>query len=195
MLYKHCLLYFSLVLFILLSAACSTLPPDNPRNACDIIQDKSSWKKPLKRTQKTWQTKPSIVLSFMYHESGFRSKAKPARRKLLGFIPWFRPSDAYGYAQATKATWQAYKMDANRFFVRRDNFSDSADFIGWYNSVSTKKYGISPQDPYRLYLAYHEGHTGYGKGYYKKKGWLLETANRVKEKAFIYDRQLKSCGF
>ena len=188
-LYKYailCMIWGTLI-------GCSTIPPENPHQACDILKEKKHWKKPLRKAQKNWNTPPEIVLSFMFHESSFRAQARPKRKKLLGFIPWFRPSNAYGYAQATKETWQTYEASRWRFLARRDNFADSTDFIGWYNSISTKKYSIPPTDSYRLYLVYHEGHYGYGKGSYQKKQWLLNTARAVQNKANHYQQQLKKC--
>ena len=40
--------------------------------------------------------------------------AQPARRYVLGFIPWRRPSSAYGYGQVIASTWDAYRRSTGR---------------------------------------------------------------------------------
>jgi hypothetical protein len=44
------------------------------------------------------------------------------------------------------------------------------------------------------YLAYHEGQTGYARGSYRNKSWLLKVANKVDRRSSMYRRQLKGCG-
>ncbi len=39
----------------------------------------------------------------------------------------------------------------------------------------------------------HEGHGGYARGTYKRKRWLMNTANRVQRTANNYAAQLKRC--
>ena len=73
-------------------------------------------------------------MSFVYQESSFKADAKPERDKLLGVIPWFRPSTAVGYSQALTKTWEDYKDETGNNRANRKNFDDSADFIGWYAS-------------------------------------------------------------
>jgi len=70
---------------------------------------------------------------------------------------------------------------------------DALDFIGWYNDKSHKLLGISKWDPKSLYLAYHEGHTGYRRGSYRNKSKLLGIASRVDKTARDYGAQLKGC--
>ena len=53
--------------------------------------------------------------------------------------------------------------------------------------------GIPLDDAYRQYLAYHEGHTGYSRGSYNRKGFLLRAANEVRSMAATYDAQLMTC--
>ena len=49
-------------------------------------------------------------MSFVYQESSFKADARPEREKILGFIPWFRPSSAVGYSQALKKHGKIIKM-------------------------------------------------------------------------------------
>ena len=77
--------------------------------------------------------------------------------------------------------------------VDPSTFADAIDFIGWYNYQSHKRSGVSRKDPYRLYLAYHEGHGGYNRGTYRKKDWLMNVARRVESRAGTYKSQLLAC--
>ncbi len=136
----------------------------------------------------------TTILAFIHQESSFKHDAKPPRRKLLGFIPWFRASSAYGYSQALDQSWQEYKDETGGILARRNSFADSADFIGWYNDKTARSLGISRDDAYSLYLAYHEGRGGYKRKTHNKKKWLLKAAGKVKRNAATYERQLKQCG-
>jgi hypothetical protein len=133
------------------------------------------------------------MMAIMYQESRFQAKAKPPRKKILGFIPGPRPSSAYGYSQAKKSTWKDYKRSAGRYGSDRDDFGDAIDFVGWYNYQSYKRSGISRKDTYSLYLAYHEGHGGFNRGTYRKKQWLMGVARKVERKANTYQKQLVGC--
>ena len=108
----------------------------------------------------------------------FQAKAKPPRKKIFGFIPGPRPSDAYGYSQALGSTWKATRRSAGRYGADRDDFGDAIDFIGWYNHQSYKRSWYCQDDTYRLYLAYHEGHGGYNRGSYRNKQWLIDVAQQ-----------------
>jgi hypothetical protein len=56
-----------------------------------------------------------------------------------------------------------------------------------------ERLGIAPDDARNQYLAYHEGHSGYARGSYNAKPWLLRVASRVDERAEMYERQLVGC--
>ena len=129
----------------------------------------------------------------MHQESRFVATAKPARKKLWGFIHGPRPSDAYGYSQAKDATWTWYERSSGNYGADRDNFDDAIDFIGWYNDVSHKTNGIAKDDGLRLYLAYNEGHGGYKRKTYRSKQWLVDVAKKVDRRAKTYNSQLAAC--
>ena len=133
-------------------------------------------------------------MAFMYQESRFIATAKPPRKKIFGVIPGPRPSDSYGYSQAKESTWDWYQRSTGNYGADRDDFGDAIDFIGWYNNVSHKELGISKQDAFRLYLAYHEGHGGYRKQSYRSKDWLIDVARKVDRQAQQYNSQLQGCG-
>jgi len=183
----------SLILLISLLSACVTSPPEQVDNVCDIFREKSGWYKDAKESRSRWSVPISVSMAFMWQESRFVATAKPPRKKLWGFIPGPRPSDAYGYSQAKDSTWEWYQRSTGNYGADRDDFGDAIDFIGWYNNVSHKELGISKQDAFRLYLAYHEGHGGYKRQTYRSKDWLVDVARKVDRKAQGYNSQLQEC--
>ena len=132
-------------------------------------------------------------LAIIHQESTFDFNARPPREKLLGVIPWKRPSDAYGYAQALESTWDRYQKETGRRWADRDDFGDAIDFVGWYTDKSQQVAGISKWDPYNQYLAYHEGQGGYMKKSYQYKGDLKKVARRVDHRAKEWGAQLSRC--
>ena len=182
-----------LLIPVVLLAGCATKPPENVADICAIFEEKGGWYKAAKKSEKRWGTPIHVQMSIMKQESTFKFNAKPPRQKLLGFIPWTRPSDAYGYAQALDSTWKAYQKSTGRRFAERDDFDDAIDFVGWYTNNSQKSVGISKWDPYNQYLAYHEGAGGWKRGTYKRKGWLKDAAKRVDYRAREWGAQLKRC--
>ena len=70
----------------------------------------------------------------------------------------------------------------------------SSDFMGWYMTETKRRTGVALSDARNQYLAYHEGQSGYIRGTYRKKPWLIEIANNVANRSETYSRQLKSCG-
>jgi hypothetical protein len=132
-------------------------------------------------------------MAIINQESAFIADAEPPRPVILGFIPWFRSSSAYGYAQAKDETWAEYQQRANNSWANRESFADSCDFVAWYCDYSHKKLGISAEDTRNLYLTYHEGITGYKRKTYTQKPWLINIAQKVQQRAARYDQQLATC--
>jgi len=172
---------------------CATTPPQNVENICAIFEDKSNWYRAAKQSEERWGTPVHVQMAIIRQESTFEFDARPPRRRLLGFIPWTRPSDAYGYAQALESTWDWYREDTGRRFADRDDFDDAIDFVGWYTNISQRSVGISKWDPYNQYLAYHEGHTGWQRNSYRSKRWLTNTARTVDHRAREWGAQLRGC--
>lgn len=172
---------------------CATTPPANVENICAIFEEKSNWYKAAKKSRDRWGTPIHVQMSIIRQESTFKFDARPPRKKLLGFIPWKRPSNAYGYAQALESTWAAYKRDTGRRFADRDDFKDAIDFVGWYTHQSQKLVGISKWDPYNQYLAYHEGQGGWKRNSFRNKRWLKDTARLVDYRAKEWGAQLDRC--
>ena len=173
--------------------ACATKPPENVADICAIFEEKGGWYKAAKKSEKRWGTPIHVQMAIIKQESTFKFNAKPPRQKLLGFIPWTRPSDAYGYAQALDSTWKRYQSETGRRFAQRDDFDDAIDFVGWYTNNTQKAVGVSKWDPYNQYLAYHEGAGGWKLGTWKRKGWLKDVASKVDYRAREWGAQLKRC--
>ena len=182
-----------LLMGAMLLVGCTTSQPRNVNDICDIFETKRGWYDDAADARDEWGSPIPVMMAMMHQESRFYAKAKPPRKKIFGFIPGPRPSDAYGYSQALKSTWKSYKRSAGNYGADRDDFADAIDFIGWYNYQSHKRSGISRKDTYHLYLAYHEGHGGYNRRSYRKKQWLMDVARKVQRKANTYQTQLNGC--
>ncbi|MES9941424.1 MAG: transglycosylase SLT domain-containing protein [Candidatus Thiodiazotropha sp. 6PLUC2] len=193
MLLKNKKLRIISILAALLITSCSSSPPKSTGNACNIFDEKDDWYEASQESFEKWGVPIHLQLAIIHQESRFEHDAKPPRKKLFWFIPWFRKSSAYGYAQVKDSTWDWYRQQTGNRWADRDDYDDAVDFIGWYANYSNKKLGISKWDPYRQYLAYHEGHGGYKKGSYKKKPWLIKVARKVEKNAKRYRAQIASC--
>lgn len=174
-------------------SACATNPPKNPQNLCQIFREKDDWYQASLAASRRWGVPIAVQMSIMFQESSFKHDAEPSRPTLLGFIPWFRSSSAYGYPQAQDGTWGDYQSQTGNSWADREDFADSCDFVAWYCAISNKKLGIPFNDVHNLYLAYHEGHSGYRRQNYRSKPWLLNVAKKVDQRAWQYDAQLNGC--
>lgn len=178
---------------VLTLSGCVAGRPPNTTDLCEIFADRRSWYKAAVETERKWGSPVPVNMAVIYQESGFRARARPARRRFLWIIPGGRPSSAFGYAQALESTWEDYIRQSGNRAARRDNFADAVDFVGWYNAMSTRVNGIAPHDAANLYYAYHEGNGGYATGRHRDKPWLLDTGRRVQENAWRFDAQFASC--
>lgn len=167
--------------------------PRNLDDICAIFEDQRGWYDAATKSEQRWGTPKHVQMSIIRQESSFKNNAKSPRTKLLGFIPWKRQSNAYGYAQALDKTWLRYKNATGRQYADRDDFNDAIDFVGWYTNLSNSSVGISKWDPYNQYLAYHEGQAGWVRGSYEDKDWLKRTAQRVDVRAREWWVQLQRC--
>ncbi|HEX7034987.1 MAG TPA: hypothetical protein VF210_04400 [Pseudomonadales bacterium] len=174
-------------------AACSSAPPGSPDDVCAIFEERPSWYRHARAAEREWGVPIHVAMAFVHKESSYVSDARPPRRRLLWVIPWTRPSSAYGYAQATREAWQDYQDARGRWLADRADFDDAIDFIGWYNARSARQLGIAPDNAYHLYLAYHEGPTGYRRGSWRNNPTVQSYARRVEQRAESYRRQLARC--
>ena len=184
---------FFLLAVLLLSGCISTPRPKNAENVCAIFKEYPSWYKDTQKTARKWGIPAAVQMSILYQESSFDAEARPPRTKLLWIIPWKHITSAYGYSQALDSTWDEYKKSTHRYFVKRNSFADASDFVGWYSEQAHRHAGIAKNDAYRLYLAYHEGWTGYSRQSYRAKPWLMAVARKVQYRAVTYQRQLNGC--
>ena len=180
------------ILFIFV-IACTSNQQINTADSCIIFDQKKNWYKATKKSYDKWETPIALQLAIINQESSFNQFAKPERKKFLGIFPGSRPSTAFGYAQVTNPTWEWYKTKTGNNNASRANFSDVTDFIGWYTTQSKNIIGISKNDFYNQYLAYHEGQGGWKKKSYLEKKWLIDVAKNVERNAKMYNNQLKDC--
>ena len=187
------------VLFgVLLLASCgggSKQPPSRLNDACSIAREKPDYIKAFKSTERKWGVPVHVQMATIYQESRYRADARTPHKYVLGVIPMGRQSSAYGYGQALDGTWEQYQRETGKRRAKRDRIRDASDFIGWYMNKSYEWNGIHPTDARNQYLAYHEGQTGYARGSYNSKSWLLNVANDVDARAQLYQAQLANCRY
>jgi hypothetical protein len=182
---------FAIGYLLLLTACAST--PQNAGNICTLFEDKGDWFRAARKAEQRWNVPIPVSMAFIQQESGFAARAKPARRKLLGFIPGPRPSSAFGFAQAQDSTWDDYRKLSGNGIARRSNFADAVDFVAWYNNMSYRINNIARDDAYNLYLAYHEGNAGFSRRTYEDKPAVLSVARKVQVNAAVYQAQFQKC--
>ncbi len=168
--------------------------PRNLDNACSIVDQRPTYLTAMKRTERRWGVPVAVQMATIYQESKFIGNARTPVQYSLGVIPMGRQSSAYGYSQALDGTWDDYKRARGSWGARRDDIDDATDFMGWYFNASREELGLSMSDVRNQYLAYHEGRTGFRRGSYQAKSWLLKVSSDVASRAVVYDAQLRSCG-
>ncbi|MFA8387113.1 MAG: lytic transglycosylase [Pelagibaca sp.] len=189
--------FFRALVIVLLAASCGggsgTSAPRNLDDACSILQQRPGYLRAFRAAERKWGVPVHVQMASMYQESKFQSDIQTPFRYALGVIPMGRQSSAYGYSQALNGTWEEYQADQRKFRAQRNDIGDAADFMGWYMAESNRRLGISLADTRNQYLAYHEGRTGFARGSYNSKAWLLRVADEVAARSVLYQRQLASC--
>jgi hypothetical protein len=178
--------------YVLLLTACAS-PPQNVGNICNLFEEKGDWFRAARNAEQRWDVPIPVSMAFIKQESGFTARAKPARRKLLGFIPGPRPSSAFGFAQAQDSTWDDYRKLSGNGIASRADFGDAVDFVAWYNNMSHRINNIALNDAYNLYLAYHEGNGGFSRRSYERKPAVIKIARKVQASAQMYQQQFAVC--
>lgn len=181
---KHLIVNIIIALTLLSIGGCTTTESFTTKfadNACKILIQNKDWKKATYHAWKKWGIPISVQLAIIKHESSFNGDASA------------QTSTAYGYAQALTGTFNEYKKETKNYRANRGSFYDSTDFMGWYFSNSVKLIGHNPYDAATLYLAYHEGISGFKNKAYLKKKWLLVKANNVQKLASKYRIQINKC--
>ena len=167
--------------------------PRNLDDACGILQQRPTYYRAFKAAERKWGVPVHVQMATIYQESKFIADARTPLRYKLGVIPVGRQSSAFGYSQALDGTWEEYLAAENRWNARRDDIGDATDFMGWYMALSRDRLGIPLTDARNHYLAYHEGRTGFARGSYNSKSWLLRVAGEVGERSRVYEAQLANC--
>ncbi|WP_375174146.1 transglycosylase SLT domain-containing protein [Pseudooceanicola sp.] len=183
------------VLIFLIVASCGG-PRGTPRNldnACLLLAERKPYARAFRKVERKWGVPTHVMMAMIHQESKFDGRARTPHRYALGVIPMGRQSSAYGYSQALDGTWGDYLKETGNRGARRTNINDATDFMGWYMTKTRDKLGIPLSDTYNQYLAYHDGHTGYARGTWKAKSWLVAVAGRVAARAEVYRVQLQNC--
>lgn len=187
---------FLRVAVILLLASCGGGNYSQPRNlddACAFGRERPEYIRAMQRAERRWNVPVPVQMAMIHQESKFLGDARTPFRYVLGVIPMGRQSSAYGYAQAIDGTWEDYQSSGGRRRAKRDRIEDATDFMGWYMNLTVEKTGVPLHDARNQYLAYHEGHSGYLRGSYNSKAWLLRVADQVATRANMYNLQLIAC--
>lgn len=183
----------SLMLVGLVSSCMSLRQPSNTANLCTIFAEKSYWYRHALNAERQWKIDKTLLMAVIKQESSFVRSARPPRARILGIIPWKRPTTAYGYAQAIDETWRDYKERNNRPHANRTNFRDAIDFVGWYLDMAATNANLPRDDAKNLYLTYHEGITGYKERTWKNKKNVLVAATKVSDTTKLFETQLENC--
>ena len=184
------------IMAVLLIAACGRSDFSAPRNldnACALLAERPQYGRALAATERKWGVPVAVQMATIYQESKFIGNARTPFRYTLGVIPMGRQSSAFGYSQALDGTWDEYRRETRNTRAKRDDIRDATDFMGWYMNKTRERNGIPLTDARNQYLAYHEGHTGYARGSYNAKSWLIRVAGEVGARAVTYDAQLAGC--
>ena len=185
------------MMLVLTVASCgssgTSTAPRNLDNACSIAKERPEYLRAFRATERKWGVPVHVLMATIYQESKFKSNARPPFRYAAGVIPVGRQSSALGYSQALDATWREYQVGTGKRAARRTRIADAADFMGWYMNTTRERNNVSLSDARNQYLAYHEGHTGFSRGSYNRKAWLVRVAGTVASRAELYRGQLANC--
>lgn len=184
------------LIFLLLLASCGggqSSAPRNLDNACSILRERPQYLRAFRKVERKWGVPMHVLMATIHQESKFVADARTPFRYVLGVIPMGRQSSAFGYSQALDGTWEEYLDDQNRNRGRRDRIADASDFMGWYFNETLRRNNIPLNDARNQYLAYHEGHTGYARGSYNRKAWLVNVAASVDARSDMYQQQIAGC--
>lgn len=168
--------------------------PRDLDNACSIVSQRPHYLRAFQRVERRYGVPVPSLMAIIYQESKFIGDNRPPHRYALGVIPVGRQSSALGYSQALDGTWEEYQDEQGGRRARREDIDDATDFMGWYMTQTVEETGVPITDTRNQYLAYHDGRTGFLRGTWRSKGWLIRIAGEVEARAVMYDAQLRSCG-
>jgi len=185
------------ITIILALGSCAARYGDAPRNldnACSIVDERPSYLRAFRAAERKYGVPVPTLMAMIYQASKFISDNRPPHRYALGVIPIGRQSSALGYSQALDGTWAEYVRDVGGRGADRTKIEDATDFMGWYMIQTVAENGIAINDTRNQYLAYHDGRSGFRRGTWRSKSWLIRIANEVDARADMYGAQLRSCG-
>ena len=168
------------------------VPASYQKNFCKMMEANSGWFRQLMKVRKKTESHPWVVMAIIHQESRFDPHAVPKGTKRANEESH---QGAYGYAQAIKTTWDAFRKQTGNLDAERSNFKDATEFIGWYNDISHNQLGIDLRNTHDLYLAYHEGHGGFSQKTYRKPSnkWVVAVAKKVAKQSERYRKQFRGC--
>lgn len=188
--------YATAIVVLLTLGGCASAP-NRINDVCAVFEQRDGWFDnwfvAAKQTEKEYGVPVPILMATIRKESGYNANSRPPRTKLLGFIPWKRPSSAYGFSQALDGTWAQYKRETGKYGADRNDFADAVNFIGWYHNQSHMKNGIAVDDAYHLYLAYYFGQSAFARGDWQRNAKMQKVARNTSEMANSYAAQLQTC--
>lgn len=189
--------FFRAMAFLVVLSSCTSGYGTAPRdldNACSIVNERPEYLRAFRATERKWGVPIPTIMAMIYQESKFISNNRPPHQYALGVIPVGRQSSALGYSQALDGTWREYQQQEGGRGADRENIRDATDFMGWYMAATVRETGVPLNDTRNQYLAYHDGRTGYLRGTWRSKPWLIRIAGEVSNRAVTYESQLRSCG-
>ncbi|MBB5720638.1 hypothetical protein FHS72_000242 [Loktanella ponticola] len=190
--------FFRAMVLLALLGSCSAggygSAPRELDNACAIVNERPEYLRAFKATQRKWGVPVPTIMAMIYQESKFISNNRPPHQYALGVIPIGRQSSALGYSQALDGTWDEYQDQEGGRRSSRESIHDATDFMGWYMTATVRETGVPLGDTRNQYLAYHDGRSGYMRGTWRAKPWLIRIAGEVEQRAVTYNAQLHACG-
>ncbi|MCB5199141.1 hypothetical protein SAMN05428995_101330 [Loktanella sp. DSM 29012] len=189
--------FFRALVLLVLLGSCGSREFSAPRdldNACSILSERPEYRRAFKRAEQKYGVPMPGMMAMIYQESKFIGNNRPPHQYALGVIPIGRQSSALGYSQALDGTWEEYQNEVGGRRSKREDIHDAADFMGWYMTKTVAETGVPMYDIRNQYLAYHDGRSGFKRGTWRSKSWLIRIAGEVEQRALLYDRQLRSCG-
>jgi len=167
--------------------------PRNLDDACSIVSERPEYLRAFRAVERRYGVPVPSLMAIIYQESKFIGDNRPPHRYALGVIPVGRQSSALGYSQALDGTWEEYQDEKGGRRASREDIRDATDFMGWYMTQTVEETGVPITDTRNQYLAYHDGRTGFLRGTWRSKSWLVRIAGEVESRAAMYDQQLRSC--
>ncbi|SFR31594.1 hypothetical protein SAMN04488005_0108 [Yoonia tamlensis] len=167
--------------------------PRNLDDACSIVSERPEYLRAFRAVERKYGVPVPSLMAIIYQESKFISDNRPPHQYALGVIPVGRQSSAVGYSQALDATWREYQNTVGGSRARRQDINAATDFMGWYMEQTVEETGVAIDDTRNQYLAYHDGRSGYLRGTWRAKSWLIRIAGEVEARAVMYDQQLRAC--